>query len=350
MNQQCPMCISGTIGPQGMVKCELCIEAYLDERLARAPSTRADWPDVLGAIRELHERFNANSIVPVAGEVYGKDPDLVDHSIQSIPKTISAKAMKLLQNLIAKSPNFGAKIKIVDSSYPLAYAKNMDELYALIEYLMSLGYLEKFSHAEGYCVKVKAPGYTAIESASILPKLRVFVSSTCYDLKDCRLEVREHLQGLGCLTRLSEVPEDFSVSPTVDSIQNCLLNIDDSDVVFCVIDQRYGPPLADGKHKGISATHAEIRYAIENKKPVYFFIRNEAFSDWTVLSKNPDAKTQWVEKQNKDSRKQWFDFVKEYKTLQLDSNISNWFTTFDSVVDLKQIFTVRVQQINRQRI
>jgi hypothetical protein len=54
-------------------------------------------------------------------------------------------------------------------------------------------------------------------------KVRVFLSSTCYDLVDLRQETRTYLESNGFSVALSEDPRSpFTVDPLDDSIASCL--------------------------------------------------------------------------------------------------------------------------------
>ena len=117
----------------------------------------------------------------------------------------------------------------------------------------------------------------------------VFISSTCYDLVDLRAELRQHLESTGFTTRLSDdYDSEFAVPGTESSVRTCLLNVQDSDVVVCVVDRRYGPPLPFGEFVGKSATHAEVIHAMkpEFRKPIFFFIRDRAFADFEQMRSN----------------------------------------------------------------
>lgn len=176
----------------------------------------------------------------------------------------------------------------------------------------------------------------------MLDPITVFISSTCYDLVDLRLELSAYLTGRGFRVRLSEDPTSaFYVDPTVDSIESCLLNVDHSDVVVCVVDREYGTPLPD-KYDLLSATHCEVKRARESEIPVLFFVRDAAWSEFHQLKRDPDSRVQWVEKNRPDRRKKWVDFVGWASGLPAAKEWSNWFNPFHSVVDLKDTVESRL--------
>lgn len=68
--------------------------------------------------------------------------------------------------------------------------------------------------------------------------MKVFVSSTCYDLIDLRLELAEEHRATGCRPMLSdERASDFEVSGAAgeNSIQTRLNNVRQSDAVVVVL-------------------------------------------------------------------------------------------------------------------
>lgn len=177
----------------------------------------------------------------------------------------------------------------------------------------------------------------------------VFVSSTCYDLADLRLELGQMLTENGFIVRLSEdVNSAFYVDPTDDSITSCLNNVEASDVVVCIIDRRYGGVLKDGPYKGISATHAEVKRARELNKPIFFFVRRVAYQEYDHMRKNgwDKFKTSWVEpdmgKDLNARRELWVGFVEEVASYPKHQNWSNWCDQYTTSVDLKPLVLKRL--------
>jgi Domain of unknown function (DUF4062) len=174
-------------------------------------------------------------------------------------------------------------------------------------------------------------------------KIRVFVSSTCYDLLDLRSEIRRFLEDNGFSVALSEDPNSpFIVDPTDNSIATCLTNVESSDVVVCLLDRRYGGRLDVEPYKGLSATHAEIRKARAIGKPVFFFIRDRAWLEYQQLQGDPSYDSKWVETRDPDNRRSWFQFVQEVSALPQTHSMSNWCDMFSSSVDLRSLVLKRL--------
>jgi len=163
--------------------------------------------------------------------------------------------------------------------------------------------------------------------------MRVFVSSTIYDLIDVRAELELLLRELGVTPVMSDDKlSDFHISFDKNSIETCLLNVEASDAVIVILDQRYGPRLGKFGFDDVSATHLEYRRARQNSKPVYFYVRDRLEADFNVRHKN---------KTNKDLNLSWVDsndlglleFLREHRELRAESH--NWFSLFTNSLDLK---------------
>jgi hypothetical protein len=165
--------------------------------------------------------------------------------------------------------------------------------------------------------------------------MRVFVSSTVYDLVDARAELEQLLAELGVSPVMSDDKlSDFNLPCDANSIETCLLNVESSDAVIVVLDQRYGPALGSYGFDDVSATHLEYRHAKFHAKPIYFYVRDRLEADYNIRQKNKDAddvKFSWVSPKEHGL----FEFLKEHRALIADSHENNWFSIFTNVVDLK---------------
>ncbi len=193
------------------------------------------------------------------------------------PKTIHQKLQKLLGVIIRRTKQLGTRVELNrDSDFLLCYTQSDIEQTFLLESLVQKAFITIGGARNCHAVRHTLAGYEAHEQAKLLEPITVFISSTCYDLIDCRREIAEHLRSLGCEVRLSDSSEHFSVSHSADSIQSCLLNVQKSDLVICIIDREYGP-LLRGAYGEKSATHVGIEHARAQNIPVFFAIRKQAF-------------------------------------------------------------------------
>src|SRR4051812_7537858 len=117
--------------------------------------------------------------------------------------------------------------------------------------------------------------------------MRVFISSTAYDLIDIRAELFEYFKSLGIIPILSDNSlSDFTIEHNINSIETCLANVDRADEVVVILDKRYGPSLKSAGYDDVSATHLEFRRAIERRKPIHFFVRDRLEADFSIWKKN----------------------------------------------------------------
>jgi len=158
------------------------------------------------------------------------------------------------------------------------------------------------------------------------------------------------LQSLGVSPVLSDDKlSDFSLTIDDNSIQTCLVNVESSDAVIVVLNQRYGPRLGKYGFDDVSATHLEYRRAKELKKPVYFYVRDRLEADYRTWLKNKKKSVEhpWVNAKDVGL----FEFLDEHKELTADHRQNNWYWTFTSSVDLKSAIRRHIdQQIKPQLV
>lgn len=242
------------------VDCDVCGYFVVEEDLARNFIAFEDKKHLLsGYTRELWET-SPKQVSPILRL------QEISSIISQCPQTVKEKADKLLHAIHQKTSYFGEVIPIdFEIDYPLAYAKNKPEFYATINYLIELDLIrhpKEIVPGLGPNIPIErkvfltGKGIDAIESRFLSPPITVFISSTCYDLMDVRAELADILSSKGFIPKISDDPFQFDISPTEDSIQSCIRNVDEADVVICILDKRYGPVLPpDNKY---SATHTEI--------------------------------------------------------------------------------------------
>jgi hypothetical protein len=68
----------------------------------------------------------------------------------------------------------------------------------------------------------------------------VFVSSTCYDLRQVRADMKQFIESFGFKPVLSEYPS-FPIDPDVGTIENCLIAVENyANIFVLIIGGRYG--------------------------------------------------------------------------------------------------------------
>lgn len=113
----------------------------------------------------------------------------------------------------------------------------------------------------------------------------VFVSSTCYDLSQIRLNLREFIESLGYVAVISE-NHAFPINPQANNVENCLRGVRDrADLFILIVGGRYGTQLNDG----LSITNHEYLEAHSKGIPIYVFIAKSILHTLPVWQSNPTA-------------------------------------------------------------
>ncbi|MBS3909579.1 MAG: DUF4062 domain-containing protein [Actinobacteria bacterium] len=136
--------------------------------------------------------------------------------------------------------------------------------------------------------------------------LRVFVSSTCYDLSAVRGQLRVFLQSLGHDPVMSDF-NDVLYDPRVHTHTSCVDEVASCDVVVLIVGSRYGgksfpEALAtidfeqlQSESKSVDAlkdldaasvTQLEILKAVEQGLPVFTFVDERVWHDHALYEKN----------------------------------------------------------------
>ncbi len=156
----------------------------------------------------------------------------------------------------------------------------------------------------------------------------LFVSSTCYDLKQVRSDIRQFLEDLGLEPLLSEF-DSFPINPDLGTVDNCLKVVESkADIFVLVVGTRYG---STTEHRE-SITNLEFLTARAAGIPVYAFVMRSVLDILPVWKKNPSADFSSVA----DSPK-LFEFV---SSLKGKSDI--WVFPFDTAQDIFQVLRTQL--------
>ncbi|MCA2018915.1 DUF4062 domain-containing protein [Vibrio tritonius] len=138
--------------------------------------------------------------------------------------------------------------------------------------------------------------------------LKVFVSSTCYDLSVVRSQLRIFIQNLGHEPIMSDY-NDILYDPRVHTHSSCVDEVASCDIVVLIVGSRFGGksvPQALNKidfeslfkesksteslksKENLSVTQLEILKAVESGIPVFTFIDNGVWHDHATYEKNKD--------------------------------------------------------------
>lgn len=156
----------------------------------------------------------------------------------------------------------------------------------------------------------------------------VFVSSTCYDLKQIRADIKNFFENTyGFEAILSEF-NHFPIDPTIGTFENCLINVDNyADFFILIIGDRYGYVTDEGK----SITNLEYLHAKAKGIPVFVFINKSLYTIWSVWKENKTADySKFVD------NPKIFDFVSD-----IYDGSNQWVFPYDDVSDI--IMTMKHQ-------
>lgn len=139
-----------------------------------------------------------------------------------------------------------------------------------------------------------------------MANLKVFVSSTCYDLHAIRAQLKSMLRGLGYEPVMSD-QADVIYDPRQHTHTSCLREVGNCDLLVLVVGSRFGGAvvpkaleLIDLEHLGdlsradrfgedkakISITQAEVLQAIQTGIPVFAFVDSGVMRDHLTYEKN----------------------------------------------------------------
>lgn len=197
--------------------------------------------------------------------------------------------------------------------------------------------------------------------------MKIFISSTAYDLYDFREKIKQIIEQLGHECIAFESPT-FPVRPDLHSHDQCIEAVKDADIVICIIDKRYGGRYhgndnnqfsdieleVSGKTKSgktkkykrtikkqdLSITWCELITAQKEGKLIFTFARKKVLDEKEVRRRNQfltSFKPAYAE------REEIFDLI-DWIT---KNKKNNWITPFNSIVDFEQYFSKWLKEIEK---
>ena len=159
-------------------------------------------------------------------------------------------------------------------------------------------------------------------------KPSVFISSTCYDLKQIRTDIKKFIEkDLGYNAILSEYAS-FPLNTDLSAIDNCICVVKEkADIFVLIIGGRYGNVINSGK----SITNLEYINAKAKGIPIYAFIEESIINILPVWRKNIDG-----DYSNIVDNPQLFSFVD-----QLYGNENIWVNKFKMAQDIISLLKIQ---------
>lgn len=188
-----------------------------------------------------------------------------------------------------------------------------------------------------------------------MARLRVFVSSTCYDLDIVRSELRPFITACGYEPVMSEY-SDVLFDPRLHTHDSCVKEVVGCDVVVLIIGSRFGgiavpaasaavdleavarmsaSPTAGTLKEKLSITQLEVLKAVEASVPVYAFVDERVLHDHHVYERNKDKplvieQLDFPSIQKRDTAKYIFEFI-NFLSHRLTGNSVIGFSRLDEI-------------------
>lgn len=199
-----------------------------------------------------------------------------------------------------------------------------------------------------------------------MAKLRIFVSSTCYDLGVIRSELRPFISSLGYEPVMSDY-SDILYDPRSHTHESCIKEVPNCDMVLLIIGPRFGGTgipsvlenfdfdvisnlssntgLIENKDK-LSITQLEILKAVEQSIPVYAFVDESVLHDHHVYEKNKDKPSvikeiEFPSIQKKETAKYIFEFI----NFLTHRTTNNSIASFSRLEDIKSTLVGQWSQL-----
>ncbi|WP_066498240.1 DUF4062 domain-containing protein [Abyssisolibacter fermentans] len=159
---------------------------------------------------------------------------------------------------------------------------------------------------------------------------KVFVSSTCYDLKYIRENIKYFIKTIGYEHVLSEDGEIF-YNPSMHTHDACLAEVPNCQIFILIIGGRFG-----GKYKNeeYSVTNAEFKEAVKLRIPIFTLVEQSVYSEHLIYLKNKEnehVNEKKIVYPNVDNIK-IFDFIDEVRK----NSVNNALVPFKDFNDIEE--------------
>ncbi len=203
-----------------------------------------------------------------------------------------------------------------------------------------------------------------------MASLKVFVSSTCYDLSIIREQLKKFIESMGHFTILSDY-SDILYDPREHTHTSCIQEVENADMVVLIIGSRYGgktvpdalkeidfeklkelstSPELLSETKELSITQLEVLKAMELDIPLYIFVDSKVSHEHYVYSKNKEVKGMTfpsIDKQ--ESAKYIFSFIDFLQHRIRNNNIMKYSKFEDIEFQLKNQWSAYFQRLLKEQ-
>ena len=191
-----------------------------------------------------------------------------------------------------------------------------------------------------------------------MARLRVFISSTCYDLDILRGELRPFISGMGYEPVMSDY-SDVLYDPRSHTHDSCLKDVPSCDMVVLIVGSRFGGTAVPSAlqqldftslsklstkadvletKENLSITQLEVLKAVDAAIPVYAFVDERVLHDHHVYEKNKEKRDvidhiEFPSIQKRETARYIFEFI----------NFLSHRTTNNSVLAFSRLEDIRIQ-------
>ena len=161
-----------------------------------------------------------------------------------------------------------------------------------------------------------------------MPKPRIFISSTFYDLQQVRANIDQFLEELGYDSIRNE-EGDIPYGRDEHLEDYCYKEIRNIDILVNIIGGRFGTVSSKSDY---SITQQELQTALDNNKQVYIFIQKDVFYEYRTYLLNKDNTS--IKYKYADNVKV-YEFIEKLYALPNNNNIKDFETSSDITSYLK---------------
>lgn len=163
-----------------------------------------------------------------------------------------------------------------------------------------------------------------------MPVPSVFISSTCYDLKEQRIAIENALSDMQYSIVRSE-RSGVTFDQTLGVEASCYKEVLNCDIIVGVIGGRFGSKAAG--NSDYSVTMQEIRTALDNRKLVYAYVDDPVLSEYGTYKENKENKS--IVYAHADSPKV-YEFIDELYNMNGRVPVVGFRSVNDIIFDLKR--------------
>ena len=186
------------------------------------------------------------------------------------------------------------------------------------------------------------------DARNLAHEKRIFLSSTCHDLKDCRMIIYSELGRYDYHVVMSEKNSFLLPDTDINAFDYCLDNVSRCSQLIFVIGERYGSEYKGTKYNQIANEITQLNAKID--KPsislMEFFLAKKLGKQTYILTRKDIYNERITYEKNKDR----FDFtpayVKDKRVFEIINLITrldtgNWFKCFEDARDLVEIMRIQ---------